>query len=149
MFPPELQRLVEHFESLSEGERREGLIDLAEQSPRYVPKPGISYQFEDVRKDAECSDTVGIHIHIDEAKRVHFAVSLGCAVQTLTRAMTTILCRGLSGSTIEEVLAVPPDFVPRIVGAELVQMRARTVYYVLSRMKEAVTKLRDEMASHG
>jgi cysteine desulfuration protein SufE len=63
--------------------------------------------------------------------------------------MTTILCRGLSGSTIEEVLAVPPDFVPRIVGAELVQMRARTVYYVLGRMKEAVAKLRDEMASHG
>lgn len=149
MFPPELQRLVEHFESLSEGERREGLIDLAEQSARYAPKAEVSYQFEDVRKDAECSDTVGIHIHIDDAKRVYFAVSLGCAVQTLTRAMTAILCRGLSGSVIEEVIAVAPDFVPRIVGAELVQMRARTVYYVLSRMKEAVAKLRDEMASRG
>jgi cysteine desulfuration protein SufE len=141
MYPPELQRLVEHFESLSEAERREGLIDLAEQSPRYAPKADVAYQFEDVRKDAECSDTVGIHIHLDDARRVHFAVSLGCAVQTLTRAMSTILCRGLSGCTIEEALAVPPDFVPRIVGADLVQMRARTVYYVLKRMQEAVRSL--------
>ena len=141
MYPPELQRLVDHFESLPEGERREGLIDLAEQSQRYEPKPDIAYQFEDVRKDAECSDTVGIHVHLDCEHRVHFAVSLGCAVQTLTRAMTTILCRGLSGSSAEAVLAVPTDFVPRIIGAELVQMRARTVYYVLRRMKEAVDRL--------
>lgn len=141
MYPPELQRLVDHFESLSEAERREGLIDLAEQCARYAPKPEVSFQFEDVRKDAECSDTVGIHIHLDDTRRVHFAVSLGCAVQTLTRAMSTILCRGLSGCTVEEVLAVPADFVPRIVGTELVQLRARTVYYVLKRMKEAVARL--------
>jgi cysteine desulfuration protein SufE len=141
MYPPELQRLVDHFESLSEAERREGLIDLAEQCARHAPKPEVAYQFEDVRKDAECSDTVGIHIHLDDTRRVHFAVSLGCAVQTLTRAMSTILCRGLSGCSAEEVLAVPPDFVPRIVGTELVQLRARTVYYVLKRMKEAVSQL--------
>jgi cysteine desulfuration protein SufE len=141
MYPPELQRLVDHFESLPEGERREGLIDLAEQSQSCAPKPDVAYQFEELRKDAECSDTVGIHVHLDDQQRVHFAVSLGCAVQTLTRAMTTILCRGLSGSTAEEVLAVSKDFVPRIVGAELVQMRARTVYYVLGRMKEAVTRI--------
>jgi cysteine desulfuration protein SufE len=141
MYPPELQCLVDHFESLPEGERREGLIDLAEQSQRWAPKPDVAYQFEEVRKDAECSDTVGIHVHLDDQRRVHFAVSLGCAVQTLTRAMTTILCRGLSGSTAEEVVAVPKDFVPRIVGAELVQMRARTVYYLLGRMKEAAAQI--------
>jgi cysteine desulfuration protein SufE len=52
--------------------------------------------------------------------------------------MTAILCRGLDGSTPEEIMAVPADFVPRIIGAELVRLRSQTVYYVLSRMKTAV-----------
>lgn len=141
MYPPELQRLVEHFESLSEAERREGLIDLAEQVARHAPRPEVVYQVAETRKDAECSDIVGIHVHRDEDGRLHFAVSLGCAVQTLTRAMATILCCGLSGCTADEVMKVPDDFVRRIVGAELIQLRARTVYYVLRRMREAAAKV--------
>jgi cysteine desulfuration protein SufE len=62
-------------------------------------------------------------------------------VQTLTKAMATILCRGLNGSTLTEVLAVPQDFVPRIVGADLVRLRSQTVYYVLSRMKQVAQAL--------
>jgi cysteine desulfuration protein SufE len=38
---------------------------------------------------------------------------------------------------------VPADFVPRIVGSELVRLRSQTVYYVLSRMKTAVKMLLD------
>ena len=60
--------------------------------------------------------------------------------------MTAILCRGLNGCTPEQVLQVPQDFVPRIIGADLVRLRSQTVYYVLNRMKEAVYKL--ESASY-
>ena len=55
--------------------------------------------------------------------------------------MTSILCRGLDGCSLEEILEVPSDFVPKIVGGELVRQRSQTVYYVLTRMKGAAKVL--------
>ena len=68
-------------------------------------------------------------------KRSHFRILLGPQVQTLTKAMTAILCKGLEGCTPNEVLDVPADFVPKIVGGQLVRIRSQTVYYILTRMK--------------
>ena len=62
-------------------------------------------------------------------------MTLGPEVQTLTRAMTSILCKGLDGATPQEILDLPSDFVTRIVGAELVRVRSQTTYYVLTRIK--------------
>jgi cysteine desulfuration protein SufE len=56
-------------------------------------------------------------------------------VQTLTRAMAAILCKGLDGATPQQILDLPQDFVTRIVGAELVRVRSQTTFYVLSRVK--------------
>ncbi len=140
-YPAALSELITFFESLPEGERRENLIDLATASAAHAPKEGETFDLEDVRKDAECTDTVGVHVRLEHGDHVHFAISLGPKVQTLTRSLTTILCRGLNGSTLREVLDVPQDFVPRIIGAELVRLRSQTVYYVLGRMKQAVAQL--------
>ena len=140
-YPAALGELIAFFESLPEGERRENLIDLAAQVAKHTPQEGEAFDMEDVRKDAECTDTVGVHVRLEKDGRVHFAISLGPKVQTLTRALTVLLCRGLNGSTAQEVLDVPQDFVPRIIGAELVRLRSQTVYYVLNRMKEAVRAL--------
>jgi predicted component of type VI protein secretion system len=41
----------------------------------------------------------------------------------------------LEGSTPQEILDLPSDFVTRIVGSELVRVRSQTVYYVLTRIK--------------
>lgn len=141
MYPVPLQELIEFFESLPEQERRENLLLLAEQSGRHVPRAGEKFDLEDVRKDEECTDTVGIFLRKDDGDRIHFAVTLGPKVQTLTRAMATILCKGLNGATLQGVLDVPENFVPRIIGAELVRLRSQTVYYVLNRMKAAVRSL--------
>ena len=140
-YPAALSELITFFESLPEGERRENLIDLAAAAVTCAPKEGEKFDLEDVRKDTECTDTVGVHVRLDHGNHVHFAISLGSKVQTLTRALTTILCRGLNGCTLREVLDVPQDFVPRIIGAELVRLRSQTVYYVLGRMKQAVQML--------
>lgn len=140
-YPAALNELITFFESLPEGERRENLIDLAAASASHAPQEGESFDLEDVRKDAECTDTVGVHVRVVDGGRVHFAISLGPKVQTLTRALTTILCRGLNGCALQEVIDVPQDFVPRIIGAELVRLRSQTVYYVLGRMKEAAGRL--------
>lgn len=145
MLPTALQEIIDLFEHLPEPERRENLIDMAETASAYVRQAGAHYEIADVRKDQECSDTVGVFVQRDDAGRVTFAIELGPKVQTLTRAMTAILCRGLNGCTPEQILAVPADFVPRIIGADLVRLRSQTVYYVLHRMKEAMASLDREL----
>jgi cysteine desulfuration protein SufE len=136
-YPPKLAAIVSLFENLPEDEKRETLISYADQAARCAPVENETYDLEDVRKDEECTDTVGIFMKVSAGRQVHFRVSLGPQVQILTRAMTSILCKGLDSSTIETVLEVPADFVPRIVGGQLVRVRSQTVYYVLTRMKSA------------
>lgn len=142
--PPALSEWITFFESLPEGERRENLIELAAQAEKHAPQAGEVFQHEDVRHDAECTDKVGVHLRLENGLRAHFALSFGPKVQTLTRALGVILCRGLAGATLEEILALKPDFVPRITGAELVRLRSRTVYYVLRRMQEAAAAVRSQ-----
>jgi cysteine desulfuration protein SufE len=133
-YPSGLQSIVDLFVSLPDEEKRETLISYAEQSAKWAPHDGDRFDLEDIRKDEECTDTVGVFLDVDKGL-VRFRVSLGPQVQTLTRAMTSILCRGLQGATIDEVMDLPGDFVPKIIGADLVRARSHTVYYVLTRMK--------------
>jgi cysteine desulfuration protein SufE len=135
MYPPNLTEIVELFDALSDEEKRENLIAYADAAPRCAPQSGETFSLEDVRKDEECTDTVGVFLRVDADRRAHFRVSLGPQVQTLTKAMAAILCRGLDGATPDEILEVAQDFVPRIVGGQLVRVRSQTVYYILTRMK--------------
>lgn len=144
-YPPKLQSIIDLFESLPEEEKRENLIAYAEKAAKCAPQSGQVFDLEDVRKDEECTDTVGVFLWIDDEKRAHFQITLGPQVQTLTKAMTSILCRGLDGCTVDEVLELPADFVPKIVGGQLVRIRSQTVYYILTRMKGATRVLRDRL----
>lgn len=137
VYPEKLRAIVALFEALPEEEKRQNLIAYADTAGRHQPKPGEVFVLEDVRKDEECADTVGVYLKADEKGRVSFRITLGPQVQTLTKAMTAILCKGLDGLAPEEVLAVPADFVPKIVGGQLVRIRSQTTYYVLGRMKAA------------
>jgi cysteine desulfuration protein SufE len=133
--PPPLQKIVDLFESLPDEEKRENLILYADAGQKVAPKEGETFDLEDIRKDEECADTVGVFLKVSPAGQATFRVSLGHQVQTLTKAMTAILCKGLEGSTPQEVISVPSNFVPRIVGGQLVRVRSQTTYYVLTRMK--------------
>lgn len=139
MYPGALQKIVGLFETLPDEEKRENLILYADQSKYCAPEADEAFDLEDVRKDEECTDTVGVFIKVDDDKKVHLRITLGPQVQTLTKAMTSILCKGLEGSTLQQILDVPADFVPRIVGAQLVRVRSQTVYYILTRIKGACT----------
>jgi len=74
-------------------------------------------------------------LRVNPATRsAHFAINLGPHVQTLTRAMTAILCKGLDDATPEAVLDVPQ------ISSEnrrrpTRRVRSQTVYYILTRMK--------------
>ena len=100
-------------------EKRDLLIVFADGAAQQAPREGETFDLEDVRKDEECTDTVGIFLRVNPDQSSQFRVTLGRQVQTLTKAMTSILCKGLNGTKLQEVLDVPADFVPRIVGAEL------------------------------
>ncbi|HEY3899031.1 MAG TPA: SufE family protein [Chthoniobacter sp.] len=134
-YPPKLAAIIHLFESLPEEEKRENLIAYSEQAKKHEPRAGETFDLEDVRKDEECTDTVGVFLRLDAEKHAHFRITLGPQVQTLTKAMTSILCKGLDGLPIAEILDLPADFVPKIVGGHLVRIRSQTVYYILTRMK--------------
>ena len=136
-YPPELAKIVAFFESLTEEEKRENLIAYADQARRHEPRKGETFDFEDTRKDAECTDSVGVYLRVDRAGRGSFRIALGPQVQTLTRAMATILCKGLKGLRLEEIAGLPSDFVEKIVGSHLIRIRSQTVFYVLKRMQSA------------
>ena len=135
MYPKKLNNIIDLFESLPEDERRETLVAYADQAQKQAPREGETFTLTDVRKDQECADTVGVYLQVDDAGRAHLRMTLGPEVQTLTRAMTAILCKGLEGCTPREILELPNDFVTRIVGTELVRIRSQTTYYVLTRIK--------------
>jgi cysteine desulfuration protein SufE len=134
-YPAGLQTIVHFFEALGPDEKRENLIAYSDRGKSIGPKEGETFHIEDVRKDEECTDTVGIFMNVDPAGTCEFKISLGPQVQTLTKALAAILVKGLKGSTPQQVLDVPSDFIPRIVGGELVRQRSQTSYYVLTRMK--------------
>jgi cysteine desulfuration protein SufE len=136
-YPAKLSEIISLFESLPDPEKRDMLIMFADGAVHQTPRDGELFDLEDVRKDEECTDTVGIFLKVNQDSSSHFRVTLGPQVQTLTKSMTSILCKGLEGSTPREILEVPADFVPRIVGADLVRQRSQTVYYILTRMKSA------------
>ncbi|MGH7945164.1 MAG: SufE family protein [Opitutaceae bacterium] len=137
-YPRSLAEIVELFDALTDDEKRENLIAFADQAPHCAPREGERFDLEDVRKDEECTDTVGVFLRVEPATRAaHFRINLGPHVQTLTKAMTAILCRGLSGATPEQIMEVPSDFVPQLVGGQLVRLRSQTVYYILTRIKSA------------
>ncbi len=135
MYPPKLDAIINLFEILPEDERRETLVAYADAAKKQEPRPGEAFDLEDVRKDEECADTVGVYLRVDPEGKSHLRMILGQEVQTLTRAMTAILCKGLEGAPPKEILDLPSDFVTRIVGAELVRVRSQTTYYVLTRIK--------------
>ncbi|MCE9587303.1 MAG: SufE family protein [Verrucomicrobia bacterium] len=134
-YPSKLSAIIELFSGLPDAEKRETLIAYADQARSQEPRDGETFDLEDVRKDEECTDTVAIYLRLDDQGGAHFRISLGPQVQTLTRAMSSILCKGLEGVSPADILEIPADFVPKIVGAELVRLRSQTVYYLLTRIK--------------
>ncbi len=137
-YPPKLAEIVDLFDVLPEDEKRENLIAYADAAAGCAPRAGETFDLEDVRKDEECTDTVGVYLRVDSKTRAaSFRITLGPHVQTLTKAMTSVLCQGLDQATPEQIVDVPQDFVPKIVGGQLIRLRSQTVYYILTRMKSA------------
>src|SRR5437762_12707010 len=99
MYPTRLNKIINLFESLPEDERSETLVSYDDNAKNQGPREGEDFDLIDVRKDEECTDTVGGYVRFDEHGGAHIRKTLGPEVQTLTRSMTSIVCKGLEGST--------------------------------------------------
>ena len=87
MYPEKLQNIIDLFDHLPEVERRETLVAYSDSASKQAPRSGERFDLEDVRKDEECADTVGVYLQVDDNGRAHLRMTLGPEVQTLTRAM--------------------------------------------------------------
>jgi len=141
--PPALEEIVAFFGVLSEPQRRDALLAYAAEATRHQPRPEETYDLIDERTDPGCIDVVGIFLRVDEAGQTHFRARLGPEVQTLTRALVAILCRGLEEAPLATVAGLSDDFVVQIVGSQLMRVRGRTVYHVTRRMREAAQKIEE------
>ena len=77
VYPKRLQTIVNLFESLPEQEKRDALISYADQARKWEPKEGEIFSLQDVRKDAECTDTVGVFLKVGDDARAALRVTLG------------------------------------------------------------------------
>jgi cysteine desulfuration protein SufE len=133
-----LESTVKLFESLPKETKIQGLISLSDSLPKLAPDLKESWEVQDVRKDHECLDVVGLYARRDDAGHVKLAATVGREVTTLTRALTALFVENLSGESAEHILDVQPDVIPRVVGEALMKQRSNTAYYTLRRIKEAV-----------
>lgn len=145
-YPEALQELIALCEQAGEAERREILHAFAQSVDQFCPQQGRTYTYADERKDEGCTDTVGIFLSVSPKNETEFAVSFGPQVQTLTRALGYVLCKGLQNTPLDQIADLSGAFVPRLVGETLVRLRSQTVYYVLDRMKEATRAVQSAQA---
>jgi len=67
--PPSLADIVDFFDALPDDEKRENLIVYADQSSSCGPQASEVFDLEDVRKDEECTDKVGVFLRVDPVTR--------------------------------------------------------------------------------
>src|SRR5207247_8929603 len=102
MYPTKLNQIINLFESLPQDERRETLVSYADNAKKREPRETEKFDLVDVRKDDECTDTVGVYLQVDENGKAHIRMTLGPEVQTLTRSMTAILCKEIGRASCRE-----------------------------------------------
>ena len=121
----------------SKQERIEMLIDFAKSLP---PLPERLSRFKDsAHRVEECQSPVFLFVELTDNQ---VAIHADAPIEAPTvRGFVSILVEGLSGSTIEEILAVRNDLIERIGLPEILGMlRVRGLSGVLNKLRSEVTK---------
>ncbi|WP_111720074.1 SufE family protein [Homoserinimonas sp. OAct 916] len=145
--PPELAAIQEDFLALeSTNDRLQFLLELANELPelpeRYQDHPEL---FERV---VECQSPVFIFVEVTD-DIVHVFATAPREAPT-TRGFASILVQGLSGHTVDDVLAVPGDFPQEIGLTQAVSMlRIRGMTAMLARIKYQVRARLDQPVTPG
>lgn len=105
--PIPLQTIVEDFQAIEGQEKLEYLLELADRLPSLPERLAARRDSMDVVH--ECMTPVFIHAERVDADRIRFHLDVAEESPTV-RGYATILQEGLSGATLDEILAVPLEF---------------------------------------
>jgi cysteine desulfuration protein SufE len=136
VLPDSLSTIKDDFHELENRDRLLLLLEFSNELPelpeRYSEHPDL---FERV---VECQSPVFIFVEVDENQAVQmFAIAPPEA--PTTRGFASILVQGLSGLSVEDVLAVPDDYPSDLGLTEAVSpLRIRGMTAMLARVKRQV-----------
>lgn len=133
--PPALAAIVDDFKSAPPDLRIEFLIEYAEKLP---PLPADVVSSGELERVVECQTPFFLAAHVTEDKDVELFFDAPPESPT-TRAFAGILHEGLSGLSVDEVLAVPDGFYNEMGLAESISaLRLRGMSAIMARMKRQV-----------
>ncbi|MGH9054211.1 MAG: SufE family protein [Acidimicrobiia bacterium] len=136
MLPPKLQSIVDLFSGAPRELRLQALLEFAGKVPPLPPH--LADHPELLERVHECQTPFFIATEVAEDGRVTFYFEAPPEAPT-TRGYAGILANGLSGSTPEEVLAVPNDFYLGMGLTEVISpLRLRGMSAILARLKGQV-----------
>ena len=72
MYPNKLNKIINLFES-TQRTKDAGPSSNADNAKKQEPRQPTKFELDDVRKDEECTDTVGVYLYVDEGGKRTFA----------------------------------------------------------------------------
>ncbi len=135
--PTSLQTIVDAFRTAPRSLRLPLLLEYAGKLP---PLPdGMTAELERVQ---ECQTPLFLHADVGEDGAVRLAFDAPEEAPT-TRGFAGVVYEGLSGASVDEVLATPDDFYETMGLAELISpLRLRGMGAILARVKRQVRESR-------
>lgn len=130
--PPELQRLLDRFDRLSREQTMAVLVEFADRFPDLPERYRELVDAEEYRVH-ECMTPVALFHDVDEG-RIYFYAHVPREAPTV-RALLAIFTGALNGQPPEVVLAIPTDFVSRLMRKVGLVTRERGLNAMLARMK--------------
>jgi cysteine desulfuration protein SufE len=130
--PPELERVLDAFSRLGREQTMQALVDYANRFPE-LPERFAGLSDSDEHKVHECMTPVALFSEVDDGG-IRFYADVPRDAPTI-RALLAILMTGLNGRPPEDVLAIPSDFVSRLMKNVGLSTRERGLQAILARMK--------------
>lgn len=130
--PPELERVLEAFSRLGRDQTMQALVDYANRFPE-LPDRFAALAAGEEHKVHECMTPVALFSEVDDG-RIRFYADVPRNAPTI-RALLAILMSGLNDRAPEDVLAIPSDFVSRLMRNVGLSTRERGLQAILARMK--------------
>ncbi|HET9581893.1 MAG TPA: SufE family protein [Gemmatimonadota bacterium] len=130
--PARLDRLLDRFERLGRDQTMALLVEFADQFPELPPR-FAELAADDRYKIHECMTPVALFSEVTDG-RIYFFADVPREAPTV-RALLTIFTQALNGEPPEAVLAIPSDYVSRLMRKVGLMTRERGLNAMLARMK--------------
>lgn len=131
--PPEIQKILNRFATLTPDLTRQALVQYANRLPD-VPE-----RFRELDREPfavhECQTPVALYPEVVDG-RMYYHADVPRGAPTI-RALLALLFGALNGEPPETTLAIPPDFVRQVMGKIGLETREMGLNAMIARLKRA------------